>query len=191
MKKVFLAFSAIAIAVVVQAQIGVKGGVNLSSWRGDDAEGTKAKVGFYGGVFYNFKIQKSWSMQPELVFSAEGAQSETNSDFKFKWNTNFLNFTPLLRYNTSSGFFIGTAPQLGFLLTAKRTGGNNDVDVKDSFKGINFSWAVAAGYEFKNGFGFNARYNFGLSNISDISGKNTKTGVFQFGLRYAFNMDKK
>ena len=189
MKKVFLAFSAIAIAAVVQAQIGVKGGVNLSSWRGDDAEGTKAKVGFYGGVFYNFKIQKSWSMQPELVFSAEGVQSETNS--KSKLNTNFLNFTPLLRYNTSSGFFIGTAPQLGFLLTAKATDGNNNVDVKDSFKGINFSWAVAAGYEFKNGFGFNARYNFGLSNISDISGKNTKTGVFQFGLRYAFNMDKK
>ena len=184
MKKLSLIIAIVSIGLLSHAQFGVKGGLNVSTWRGDDAGDAKSLVGFYAGAYYNVGISSQFSFQPEVVFSAEGAKDDTNDETV---KTNYINITPFVRFN-SSGFFVGTGPQLGILLSAKDESGGVSVDIKDALKSINFSWALMTGYEMPSGFGFYVRYNLGLTSIADDADIDVKTGVFQVGLRYNFKM---
>ncbi|MBL7740608.1 MAG: PorT family protein [Chitinophagaceae bacterium] len=192
MKKTLLIVISAIFCLTAQAQFGVKGGLNLANWGGSDAddEDKKALLGPYFGVFYNIKASDMFSVQPELVYSMQGVRYE-NSGFEVKIPASYLNLTPLFRYNNPSGFFVGVGPQIGFLLSAKvKEDGEDDVDIKDDLKGIDFSAALAAGYELKNGFGFYVRYNHGLSQIPDEDDVKVYNRVFQVGVRYAFKMEK-
>jgi len=190
MKKLFLIAFIAMIAVSANAQFGLKGGLNLANLGGDDVddEGKKALVGFYGGVFYNIACGETFSVQPELVYSGQGAKYE-EFGIEAKIVLSYINLTPLARFNTSSGFFVGVGPQLGFLLSAKgKVDGQDDEDIKDQLKGIDIGGAIAAGYELENGFGFYARYNHGFTTISDNSDEKVFNRVFQVGVRYSFSM---
>ena len=182
MKKLIVFFTTALIALTVNAQWGIKGGANFADLTGSGAQGSKMLVAFYGGFFYNARINEMFSLQPELVYSSQGAKVEA-SDEKLKLN--YLNLTPLVRYNNKSGFFAGTGPQLGLLLSARAKAGSTTVDVKNLFKSTDFSWAFALGYEMETGFGFYGRYNLGISNIDDTnSGETLKNSVIQVGIRY-------
>lgn len=185
MKKIVILFSFITVATFAQAQFGVKAGLNLSNWRGDDIDSDETDMlpGFYVGAFYNVKISEMFSFQPDLVFSTEGVKA---SDADFKYATTYINLAPLIRLNTKSGFFVGTGPQIGFLMSAKIKADGDSEDIKDEMKSTNFSWALMLGYQLKNGFGFYGRYNLGLSNIIDADDADIKTSVIAIGLRYSF-----
>jgi|SRR5687768_400662 len=195
MKKIILLIVTILAVAAVQAQFGIKGGINIANWGGDDIEDfgdTKTSlIGPYFGIFYNKKIGGGMvSIQPELVYSSQGVQFE-DPTFEVKYVTNYLNLTPLFRWN-SSGFFLGTGPQVGFLISAKEKIGDQEDDIKDDLRSTDFSWAFAAGYELRSGFGIYARFNLGLSSIDDdeTDPVDIKHRVFQVGLRYAFMPEK-
>ena len=183
MKKLIV-FVAIAITTCsANAQWGLKAGANFSTLTGEQTGGLKRTTGFYGGVFYNARINGVFSFQPELVYSGQGTQVINGET----WRLNYLNVTGLFRYNHPSGIFLGTAPQFGLLLNAKGKEGSSSADMKDNFKSTDISWAFVLGYEFKNGFGLYGRYNLGLSNINDVGyGGKLKNSVIQIGLRYSF-----
>jgi outer membrane translocation and assembly module TamA len=90
-----------------------------------------------------------------------------------------------------NGFRIEAGPQVGFLINAKSKSSNVSVNVKDNFKKTNFSIPVGLGYLTSSGLGFDARYNFGISNLNNTS-NSTKihSNVFQFGLFYQFTHTK-
>lgn len=191
MRKIFLFAILVSALTTAKAQFGVKAGLNIANLGGDDVdeEGKKSLMGIYGGIFYNIVAGESFSVQPELVYSAQGAKYEM-SGISAKIALNYLNLTPLLRYN-SSGFFVGVGPQIGFLMSAKtKADGADDDDIKDNLKGVDFAAAIASGYEFENGFGFYGRFNYGLSSISDVSDEKVFNRVFQIGLRYSIKPGK-
>lgn len=84
---------------------------------------------------------------------------------------------------------VSTGSQLVFLL---------DSEINQSFTNpLVFSGNVGLGYEFKNGFLIDTRFNFGISSfidedvdfLPDIPGKNSFSGetlVFMFGDDYKF-----
>ena len=196
MKKIISLLILLFVLTTLQAQFGIKGGVNIANWGGEDVDDIGAdkssKIGFYGGLFYNAAFADMFSVQPELVFSTQGAKFE-DLGIEVKFNLAYMNFTPLLRWNHESGFFLGTAPQVGFLLSAKSKVDSDEEDIKDDLKGVDFAWVLAAGYEMESGFGFYARYNHGLSTLDDADTDASKVfnRVFQIGLRYAFNKGSK
>jgi|EndMetStandDraft_4_1072995.scaffolds.fasta_scaffold83913_1 hypothetical protein len=192
MKKIFF-IALMAISVMhAQAQFGVKAGLNLASWGGDDADddAKKSLLGPYFGVFYNIKASEMFSIQPELVYSMQGVKYE-DDPFKAKYALSYLNLTPLLRYNNPSGFFAGIGPQIGFLLSGKyKEDGEDDVDIKDELKGIDIGAAIALGYELKSGFGFYARYNHGFTTVVDDDDTKIFNRVIQVGVRYQLKVNK-
>jgi hypothetical protein len=195
MKKIFILVFLVFACTASQAQFGVKGGINLANWGGDDAdeEGKKSLIGPYFGIFYNVKCGGMFSFQPELVYSGQGVKFEDLGE-EAKLVANYLNLTALARLNTSSGFFVGFGPQIGFLMSAKLKADGDEVDFKDDMKGSDIAAALAVGYELKSGFGFYARYNHGLSSVADDSDTKVFNRVIQIGLRYAFkgaSKDKK
>jgi hypothetical protein len=192
MRKIFFitALVLLAVAVNAQATFGLKAGANFSSLKftGDESENMDTKIGLNIGGLANIPISDMFSVQPELVYSMEGAKEEED-DVEIKINLNYINVPVLLQYN-SSGFFAETGPQIGFLTGAKTKVEFDDEeveeDIKDELEGINLSWAIGLGYKLPSGFGFNARYNLGLSNIAKdgTDDDKLKVNTIQIGIFY-------
>lgn len=198
MKKVVLVLAIIAVGFGAQAQVkfGVKAGLNGYNFSGDEADdlNTETKIGFNVGGLVNVPISEKFSFQPEVVFSTEGAKISEGDD-RINFNLNYINIPLLAQFNSASGFYAEAGPQIGLLMSAKtdsKIGGvSADEDIKDQLKGTNFSVAIGAGYKLASGLGFGARYNFGLSNISDDETSDIKVGGFQVGISFTFGGGKK
>lgn len=202
MKKVMIMAAAILFSFATKAQgvhFGVKGGLNASELHGDNITDAKTKIGFHAGVLAHIHTaNKSWAIQPELMYSSEGAKYKesliggTSPDYKL--DMNMINLPVLVQYMFDNGFRIEAGPQVGYLLSAKLKPeeGSSSTDLKDNFKKINFSIPVGIGYLTRSGLGFDARYNFGISDLNDTDGGSKITGNnFQFGLFYQFSDTKK
>ena len=186
MKKIFLIIVCASTFVVTKAQVsyGVKGGLNISNVIGEDADGAKSKVGFHAGVFAGFPVADKLSIQPELVYSAQGSKFEVSGEDDVIQNAGYLNIPVLAKYNIASGFYGATGPQLGFLLSAKAKMGDIETDIKDLYKKTDFSWAFGIGYQTTSNIGIDLRYNLGISRLDDEGDSKVKNGVFQLGLFY-------
>lgn len=175
----FLAF--ISAASSQNTSFGVKAGYNSSSVEISDDDDFDAKSGIHIGALAHIHVSKHFAVQPELVYSCQGGESG-NSKLKLS----YINIPILAQYMVSDGFRLQTGPQFGFLVSAKQKIGDVEIDVDDSFNSIDVSWALGGSYIFSSGFGIDARYNIGLSNISDDSDFDAKNRVFQVGLFYQF-----
>jgi len=87
---------------------------------------------------------------------------------------------------THDGFRLQTGPQIGFLTSGKTETDDVEVDITDDLNSVDFSWSFGAGYLFHSGFGIDARYNLGLTDINDVGNYNAHNRVFQVGLFYQF-----
>lgn len=179
MKKVLLSAVAVMAFMSVSAQetrFGVKAGANLSTF-GGDAEDAKSLVGFQVGGFAEIKLTDKFAIQPEILFSTQGAKSEESalgSTAEYKSNLSYLNIPVMAKYYVAEKFSLEAGPQIGFLLSAKEKyefSGNGvsesgKEDVKDSYESIDFGVNFGAGYDFTENLSVGLRYNLGLSNIA-------------------------
>ncbi len=181
-------FFAASFVVAQETHWGVKAGVNISSVAIDGGDDYASKAGFHVGGLAHIHLNKNWALQPEAVFSTQGGKDDDNDDIKLKLN--YINIPLLVQYMTADGFRLQTGPQLGILLSAESKIGDIETDVNDDLSTIDFSWSFGAGYLFPSGFGIDARYNHGISNISDDETFEARNRVFQVGLFYQFMRGK-
>ncbi len=193
MKKIFL-FAAIAVLGLtsVNAQevhFGVKAGVNFASFGGDDSDGLDGLTSFHVGAMADIELSEKFSVQPELVYSAQGAKYSSEGD-EAKDKLDYLNVPVLAKFMVAKGFSIEAGPQVGFLLSAKEDYSSSEDsgtdDIKDYLKGTDFSAAIGLGYKMETGLNFAVRYNLGLGNIADESDADLKNNVFQVSVGYFF-----
>jgi opacity protein-like surface antigen len=214
MKKILL--SAILLATVfVNAQeikFGAKLGLNASNFSGDVTD-SKSLIGPQIGGFAEIAISDKFAIQPELLFSMQGAKSEfSDSDFdysyseKSKTKLNYLNIPVSAKYNLSEKFSVLAGPQFGILMSAKEDfdvsetiSGVTDsysesVDAKDFYKTLALSLNLGATYSITENIFVDARYNLGLSSITksftdefgDSYSADIKNNVIQFTVGYKF-----
>jgi hypothetical protein len=184
MKKIFLVVVAVlACATLSQAQlkIGAKAGVNISTLD-FEAEGFSfspdSKIGGHFGLMAKTMFSEQFGLQPELLYSMEGASIE-DEDF----NVNYVNIPVLLTWNPSEIFNIHLGPQFGVLVAAEA----GDEDVKDELTSLNLSLAAGAAVELENGFTGGVRYNLGLSDLNDTEDEfEIKANTFQIYVGYFF-----
>ncbi|MEO5648973.1 MAG: porin family protein [Ginsengibacter sp.] len=194
MKKTMILAATILFAFGAKAQteahFGIKGGMNASELHNANG-GAKSdtKIGFHAGLLAHIHGHHSnWAIQPELLYSLEGAK-QTLSGIKTNTNLSYLNVPVLVQYMFDNGFRIEAGPQVGFLMSAKQKTDNTSVDVKNAYKTTAFSIPVGVGYLTRSGLGFDARYSFGLSDLTD-GGSKVRGNNFQFGLFYQFSDPK-
>ena len=177
MKKLILTTLLCLLAFNFYAQrmpsFGVRAGANIANITGDDVDDLSSRTGVYFGFLAEFGMTDLLAIQPELNFSMQGAEySEEGEEEKFKLN--YLNIPVNLKVNVTDGLYFEAGPQLGFLMSANAEFDDGfesgEEDIKDEIKDIDFSGNVGLGYTLDNGLFFNARYNFGLSNINDFEG---------------------
>lgn len=185
MKKVLSTAVVMCIVNMLVAQshveLGIKGGLNFANLKVNDNNDVNARTSFHLGGLAHFHLSKQFAIQPELLYSSQGAKYN-NGEFKL----GYINVPVLGQFMIGEGFRLETGPQFGFLVSAK----SGDNDVKDAFKGFDLSWAFGAGYVTHGGFGVDARYNLGLSDISENEAS-LKNSVWQLGIFYQFRNSHK
>lgn len=191
MKKLFIiAIALLGIIMTTKAQgtqFGFKGGLNVASLTGDVSEDFKSRTSFHFGIVTEIEISEGFTIQPELLYSAQGAKDKVNDE---ALKIDYLNMPVMGKYYVTEFLNVEVGPQIGFLLSAKsEIDGADNEDIKNSIKDIDFGLNFGIGYKLNGGLNFGARYNLGLSNMDDeVKSDEFKVhnGVFQISMGYYF-----
>ena len=195
MRKVILVL-VILIAVHATAQkvnFGVKAGLNVSMLTGSKEQIMSSTNGFFAGPFLELKLLEKFTVQPEFLFSAQGAKFKAK-DLTFNTTTkmNYLLVPIMVKYYPVKSLFIEGGPQVGFLMSAKQevedkiTNISTSEDIKKATKGYDLSLNVGVGYDILDKVVAQMRYCIGLTDTSTLENTNLKNGVFQLSMGYKF-----
>lgn len=178
-------FCSFTLQAQVNVNFGLKGGANFSTFTGSEAPEASALKGPHFGGLAQITIGQdeegflSYALQPEIFYSMQGAKFGEQ-----KTVLSYVNVPVMIqRYVASSGFYLETGPQVGFLVTAKAKVDGVSADVKSEMKSVDFALNLGLGYKFGSGFGINARYSAGLTSL-DKNGSDVKNGTISAGLFY-------
>ncbi len=162
--------------------IGVKGGLNSYNIETDGNSDSDSKIGLNIGLLGHIHLNETYAFQPEIVYSMQGAKSG-NTDI----DLDYINVPLLGQYMFDNGFRIQAGPQIGFLLSADAENNNSSTDIKDDFNSVDLGLSFGASYVHPpTGFGVDARYNLGISDISDNSNVESTNRGIQVGVFYLF-----
>jgi len=174
-----------------QLQLGLKAGANFSNFTGGDFKNVEkeALTRPYAGGYVRWRFANNLGLQPELVFSEQGAKLKSGSE-EFDAKVSYLNIPIMVQYHFGN-LYLEAGPQVGFKL---------DEDTPDSASGDfaksnDVALALGLGFETKIGLGINARYIMGLTSVGNTDSQDYdsdfKNGVFQLGLFYTLFNKKK
>ena len=184
-----VAIAAILMTATAEAQnvnVGVKGGLNIYNINNSNGQKYDNLLGFNLGLVGHIHLAKQLALQPELVYSAQGAKF-TTAGVETKIQLGYINVPLMLQYMFDNGFRLQAGPQVGFLVNAKSKTPNLTIDIKDRFKKVDVGLGAGIGYvNPSTNFGIDARYNLGLSNINDNSSVKSTNRGFQVGVFYLF-----
>ncbi len=179
MKKLIVAVTILFISSTATSQeidLGIKAGANFANI--SDVDDFSSKTGFQAGIFAGLKFTDKVGIQADLLYSQQGAKFDAG-----EFDLTYVNVPVVLKYYLVQGLNIQAGPQFGFIV---------DDNISDVFGNIyeaeksDVSGILGAGYDFPFGVRLDARYNFGLSDVSnDVDGKN-KNNVFSVALGYSF-----
>ncbi len=167
------------------SHIGIKGGLNLYDVYNDNNVDYDYKAGFHAGLLAHIHLAKHFALQPEVVYSSQGAQYNFfNTTTRF--NLDYINVPVLFQLMFGNGFRLQVGPQVGFLINAKSKNNNYSFDHRDDLTLVDVGAAAGMSYVTKIGLGFDARYVHGLTNINQNTIVYSSNRGFQLGLFYLF-----
>ena len=162
---------------------GPKAGVNISNYTGGNID-SKALVGYHIGGMLNYGFGKVFSIQPEVLFSTQGAKV-TNDGVKNDFKISYITVPVMLKLKANNGFYFEAGPQVGFRTSSDIP----DQTINNFAKGLDLSVGAGIGFQSKIGLGIGARYIAGLSKVGDFSGGNInpdfKNSVIQASVFWA------
>lgn len=176
-----LLLTAVGSASAQHVNLGIKGGLNSYT---TDFNGVNfdSKLGVHLGLLGHIHLGDQFGLQPELVFSMQGAQ---RGDTKLMLD--YINVPVLFQYMYDNGFRLQAGPQLGFLINSKIDNNGTTVDLKNETKSTDLGLSFGVSYVSPStGFGVDARYNLGLTDISENPNFESTNKGFQFGVFYLF-----
>lgn len=166
-----------------------KVGLNCTSLTGD---GSKFKAGFVGGVELEYHASPMLGISGGLLYSMQGAKSDEEIQGEnVKINLDYINIPILANVYVAKGLSLkaGIQPAFNVSNKVKYAGVSVDYDKyapsEAKIKSFDFAIPVGASYEYE-GFTLDARYNIGLTKITDFD--SSKNSVFQLTLGYKFKL---
>ncbi|MGF7139671.1 porin family protein [Roseimarinus sediminis] len=98
---------------------GVKGGLNLTSLQFDSEEELETIAGYHAGLWFNAALPLGFSLQPELLFTQNGAErnySFNEVDALTRLRLNYIQVPVHLVYNVLGMIDLEAGPYWGFLI---------------------------------------------------------------------------
>lgn len=163
---------------IATADMGLKGGVLLSTVNGDDAEDDFERLqDFGGGLFILLGEGSNFLLQTDMLYMRKGAVHETEaagSTHELTFSLNYLEVPVLLRIDlgereTFSPYALGGG-YAGFFLDGKTTheidGETDSEEDLEDIRDIDYGWTVGGGLMLGQFF-VEGRYSQGMVELSD------------------------
>ncbi len=203
MKKTLLTLTLVLVTVIAQGQVrlGMKAGANIANI---SELKTSAKTSFYGGLVLNIKTSEKYTLQPELLYSKQGAKLNdepnalegTSNDIKL----DYFSIGIINKFNVAKKVNLLFGPSID-IRVYENFDIYNDWDV---FPHLDFAFVGGLEVNLTSNLSIEARYKQGIIDILDFediygyegydyddSNNDFETrnlnGVFQFGLTYTFD----
>jgi hypothetical protein len=207
MKKIIFPLILIA-PFLLQAQIGIKAGVNFAKVSSAASINSSNKSGFNVGLFLAPPSKKIMSSRTELVFSRQGYDYKTSSNTG-NVNLDYIQMGQLASINITKYVSLLFGAQTAYLVSAqadstKNSGGSSGSynNIMNLYNRIDYGYALGAEVHPVLGLIIGARYNVSLSKIyqdvqslqrPSFSSEDAKNNVVQIfaGWRFGSNKDKK
>ncbi len=212
MKKICLLIVLCFVGISIHAQVqwGVKAGVNMSKWSQQDANIADPEthaimyyaeddyaVGFSVGGTMNYQFNKSFSLQPELLFSLLQSNFKGelhNSDFGteksvIRYQNFYLQLPVNLKYSielsNNNSVQLLAGPYIGYGLFGGVffNGENVNSKIFDFTDRLDYGLNFGLGYEINHKYTINASYLLGLKEINPLD---SKWSSFQLSVGYLF-----
>ncbi|NMH28099.1 porin family protein [Flavobacterium silvaticum] len=183
MKKL-LVLLLISVSFGTQAQFlrfGFKAGPNFSNFNGGvSGIDYKGKTGFHAGALVQLKLLDNFALQPELLYSSQGAEVKDAGDF----NLNYISVPVLAKFFVvSDKLSIDVGPQFSFLVDDTKLV-YNQISGSESGESFDFALAGGLGVHLTKSIWVQARYTIGLTEAS--SSAEVKNAVFQVSGAFVF-----
>ncbi|GAA4774339.1 MULTISPECIES: porin family protein [Flavobacterium] len=193
-----------------KVKFGAKAGLNLSNLSFSEGSDPDSKIGFHLGGFAEIGLTDKFAIQPELLFSTQGAKTEESESYSIgsyyysyneenKFNLNYINLPVIAKFYVIKSLALEAGPQVGFLVGAKSKyewsendggdiiSGSGERDIKKEVKGTDISFNIGASYNFTDNLFAGLRYNIGLTDIDDTASNNEiKNNVLCLSVGYKF-----
>lgn len=174
MKKNLITICVILIATFsANAQIfklGIKSGINYANQTGTDITvnstnyKTEAISNFHIGLLAEVKLGERFSLQPEVLYSTQGAKYDAIGVVNdFTNDIGYLSIPVMAKINLNNTFSLEFGPQASFLMSKK-----NEVSINSikNQKDIDFGAGAGLGIRVTKSLFLQGRYVVGLSEIS-------------------------
>jgi hypothetical protein len=191
MRKVILIVGTILVLCVAasaqQATTGVTGkglklGFDISNITTEYSELNDfldSRVGFSGGAFLTYSINRQFAVQPEILYVTKGAEKGVFI-FNAYWSMDYLEIPVLMKCDLSpDGQFhpnLFAGPALSILLSSKIGVLGASLDVSDGMKSMALGLVFGGGFDYKH-ITLDVRYTLGLMTTVDADKINDVTGA--------------
>lgn len=182
MKK--LHFLVLAVAIIAGTTAGaqtftsIKMGLNsgyLSGFEGRD------RLSGHIGLALHHRIDRNWSIQPEILFSGEGQVYISSDGEERTLALDYVQLPLMFQYHLAKPIFFEFGPQLGLLVSA-RDKGFEVLNVREDFAPAQLGLNLGIGLRATANIGFYGRYAFGLSDVSRFDNIVDQSRVGQLGM---------
>lgn len=201
----FIALFSICLASLTFAQKGlaVKVGLQTTGILGAKIGDNKNGFGFYAGLSNSFKLDKTFSFQPELLYSYQtfnnvnvsineligGIETEENlrARFDYEYKTHFIKLPLLLKYQPKD-IYIEIGPELAYNLSSRVNSEDKFNELPDiegkvyNTNDFQLALLVGSGYQFNNNISAGLRAGFVFTKF--IENSYIKNFNVSFGISY-------
>jgi len=187
---VVIIFSTSFINVSAQKKItiGIKGGINITGMQADYFADNDCKTKFNAGIVSEIKISGKFFIQPELLYSRQGAYTKAimygGEPLDTEYILDYISLPLMAKLYVSDKIALELGGICNFLANDEeiRTLDNETKTYPANANDFEFSIAAGVSYHFKNRFFGNARSFLGLSNAVSTA---NNYGL-QIGIGYLF-----
>ncbi|WP_136668742.1 porin family protein [Flavobacterium sp. H122] len=177
-KAILMIMFLLSVQYGVNAQImklGLKAGVNYANFKSSELQ-TDALTSYHAGLVVNLKLAEKFSIQPEILYSTQGASYKNVVD-EVKAELGYISVPVMVKVGLGKSLSLDLGPQFSWL-ASKNVDANTDVEELD------FGAAGGLSLKLTQKLFLQGRYVLGLSEI----GKNAdiKNSVGQLSIGYMF-----
>lgn len=183
----------------------VKAFTSLADYAPDGTLTRQMRPGFYAGLYATLPVGPGFAIEPSISYSEKGTVLQGKVPvpaFDFL-STNltgtarfaYIDVPVLAKVFITPGFYLYVGPQASFLVSGKArveagalgfTAINRDFDISSQLRKVDFAAVGGLGYQFDNGLGLSAGYDYGLNSIDSGNRFDAQNRVVKVGLNYSF-----
>ncbi|WP_226163044.1 porin family protein [Hymenobacter terricola] len=163
------------------------------------------RPGFYAGVYATLPLGPGFAIEPGITYSEKGtvlqgtvpvpALDFLNTKLTGTARLSYIDVPVLAKVFITPGFYIYAGPQASFLVSGVAraqasvlgfSAYKQDFDISSQMRKVDFAAVGGLGYQFDNGLGLSAGYDYGLASIDSGNRFNAYNRVIKVGLNYSF-----